>query len=91
MCRNIRVLHNFDPPATEDEVHAAALQFVRKVSGATNPSAANREAFDAAVLEIAATTRHLLEHLTTAAPPKDRETEAAKARERSRQRFATAG
>jgi hypothetical protein len=88
MCRNIRTLHNFDPPATQDEVHAAALQYVRKVSGATKPSQANKAAFDEAVLEIAAVTRHLLEHLTTTAPPKDREVEAAKARARAELRYA---
>lgn len=87
MCRNIRTLHNFEPPATHDEVHAAALQYVRKISGSTKPSAANQAAFDEAVLEIAATTRHLLEHLTTAAPPKDREVEAAKARARAELRY----
>jgi len=87
MCRNIRVLHNFDPPATEDEVHAAALQFVRKVSGTTKPSAANQLAFDRAVAEIAHITRHLLEDLVTNAPPKDRDEEAAKARVRSEKRF----
>ncbi|MCW2784133.1 MAG: hypothetical protein JWP74_650 [Marmoricola sp.] len=87
MCRNIRTLHNFEPPATHDEVHAAALQFVRKVSGATKPSAANQAAFDEAVLEIAAATRHLLGHLTTNAPPKDRAEEAAKARARSQLRY----
>jgi hypothetical protein len=88
MCRNIRTLHNFDPPATTDEVHAAALQYVRKVSGAAKPSAANQAAFDAAVDEIAHVTRHLLEALVTAAPPKDREIEAAKARARSAERYA---
>jgi hypothetical protein len=87
MCRNIRTLHNFEPPATKDEVHAAALQFVRKVSGSTKPSAANQEVFDEAVLEIAAVTRHLLGHLTTTAPPKDREVEAAKARARAELRY----
>jgi len=90
MCRNIRVLHNFDPPATDDEVHAAALQFVRKVSGATRPSTANQAAFDRAVAEIAHITRHLLEDLVTSSPPKDREEEAAKARARSEKRFGTA-
>ena len=90
MCRNIRVLHNFDPPATEDEVHAAALQFVRKVSGTTKPSAANQLAFDRAVAEIAHITRHLLEDLVTNAPPKDRDEEAAKARVRSEKRFGAA-
>jgi hypothetical protein len=88
MCRNIRTLHNFEPPATRDEVHAAALQYVRKVSGTSKPSLANREAFDRAVLEVAETTRRLLDELTTAAPPKDREVEAAKARERSAARYA---
>ena len=88
MCRNIRTLHNFDPPATRDEVHAAALQYVRKVSGATRPSQANQDAFDRAVLEVAATTRRLLGELTTTAPPKDREVEAAKARARAATRYA---
>jgi hypothetical protein len=88
MCRNIRTLHNFDPPATNDEVHAAALQYVRKVSGSTKPSQANQAAFDEAVHEIAHITRHLLEHLTTSAPPKNREAEAAKARARAEVRYA---
>ena len=88
MCRNIRTLHNFEPPATNDEVHAAALQFVRKVSGTTKPSAANQAAFDEAVHEVAHVTRHLLEALVTNAPPKDREVEAAKARARSAERYA---
>ena len=88
MCRNIRTLHNFEPPATEDEVHAAALQFVRKVSGSTKPSAANQAAFDAAVHEIAHITRHLLDDLVTTAPPKDRDVEAAKARARAAERYA---
>jgi hypothetical protein len=88
MCRNIRTLHNFEPPATPDEVHAAALQYVRKVSGTTKPSLANREAFDRAVLEVADSTRRLLAELTTTAPPKDREVEAAKARERAAARYA---
>jgi hypothetical protein len=88
MCRNIRTLHNFEPPATTDEVHAAALQYVRKVSGTTKPSQANQAAFDRAVLEVAATTRRLLEELVTTAPPKDREVEAAKARERAAARYA---
>ena len=87
MCRNIRTLHNFEPPATRDEVHAAALQYVRKVSGATHPSQANADAFDAAVLEVAAATQRLLDALTTTAPPKDRAVEAAKARARSAARF----
>jgi len=86
MCRNIRTLHNFDPPATDDEVHAAALQYVRKVSGTTKPSAANQAAFDHAVAEVAHITRHLLEELVTGAPPKDRDIEAAKARARAAQR-----
>jgi hypothetical protein len=88
MCRNIRPLNNFAPPATDDEVTAAALQFVRKVSGATKPSAANQAAFDAAVHEIAHITRHLIDELVTTAPPKDREVEAAKARERAALRYA---
>lgn len=87
MCRNIRTLHNFSPPATSDEVNAAALQYVRKVSGATKPSAANQEAFDRAVHEVAHATEHLLQALTTTAPPKDREVEAAKARARSAERY----
>ena len=82
MCRNIRPLNNFEPPATNDEVTAAALQFVRKVSGTTKPSQANQAAFDRAVAEIAHTTRHLLDELVTTAPPKNREVEAAKARAR---------
>jgi hypothetical protein len=89
MCRNIHTLHNFEPAATNDEVHAAALQYVRKVSGSTKPSKANAEAFDRAVDEIAHITRHLLDDLVTTAPPKDREVEAAKARARSAQRYAT--
>jgi hypothetical protein len=88
MCRNIRTLHNFEPPATTDEVHAAALQYVRKVSGSTRPSMANQAAFDRAVLEVAAITRRLLDELVTTAPPKDREVEAAKARERAAARYA---
>jgi hypothetical protein len=87
MCRNIRVLHNFEPPATSDEVTAAALQYVRKVSGTTKPSQANQEAFDRAVHEVAHATQHLLEALVTTAPPKDREVEAEKARERARLRY----
>jgi hypothetical protein len=90
MCRNIRTLHNFDPPATHDEVHAAALQYVRKVSGTTKPSAANQAAFDEAVHEIAHITRHLLEAMVTTAPPKNREEEAIKAKARSEKRFARA-
>jgi hypothetical protein len=88
MCRNIRTLHNFEPPATRDEVQAAALQYVRKVSGSTRPSQANQAAFDLAVREVAAATQHLLDHLTTSAPPKDREVEAAKARARAAERYA---
>jgi hypothetical protein len=90
MCRSIHVLHNFEPAASDDEVHAAALQYVRKISGSTKPSKANEEAFDRAVAEIAHITQHLLEDLVSTAPPKDREVEAAKARERSAKRFATA-
>jgi len=88
MCRSIQTLYNFAPPATDDEVRAAALQYVRKVSGAPKPSAANQEAFDAAVREVAHATQHLLEALVTSAPPKDREVEAAKARARSAERYA---
>jgi hypothetical protein len=90
MCRNIHTLHNFEPAATDDEVHAAALQYVRKISGFTKPSQANRETFDRAVEEIAHISRHLLEDLVTTAPPKNREVEAEKHRERSAKRFATA-
>ena len=88
MCRNIRTLHNFEPPATRDEVEAAALQFVRKVSGSTHASQANQAAFDRAVAEVTATTRRLLAELTTNAPPKDREVEAAKAKARAAARYA---
>lgn len=91
MCRSIRVLHNFEPPATEDEVQAAALQYVRKISGATHPSAVNTEAFDAAVEAVAAATRTLLESLVTKAPTRDREVEAAKAKARAAERYGTAG
>ena len=90
MCRNIRTLHNFEPPATADEIHASALQYVRKISGSTKPSAANAEAFDRAVGEIAAVTTKLLDELVTNAPPKDREVEAQKARERAAKRSAAA-
>lgn len=90
MCRNIRTLHNFEPAATEEEVRAAALQYVRKVSGSTKPSRANAEAFDRAVDEVAQATTKLLDHLVTTAPPKDREVEAAKHRERSAKRYAAA-
>lgn len=89
MCRNIRQLHNFEPPATSDEVSAAALQFVRKVSGSTKPSQANQEAFDRAVREVAHATQHLLDSLVTTAPPKDREVEAEKARARAALRYGT--
>jgi hypothetical protein len=87
MCRNIRTLHNFEPPATHDEVAAAALQYVRKVSGSTKPSAANQEAFDRAVEQVTAVTHELLDSLVTNAPPKDREVEAAKARARAAERY----
>ena len=87
MCRNIRPLHNFDPPASDDEVRAAALQFVRKISGSTKPSKANEAAFEQAVEEIAHVSRHLLAHLSTNAPPKNREVEAEKRRARAQQRY----
>lgn len=87
MCRNIHTLHNFEPPATEDEVHAAALQYVRKISGTTKPSQANQDAFDLAIEEIAAATGKLLAGLTTNAPPKDRDAEAAKAKSRAMIRY----
>jgi hypothetical protein len=90
MCRSIHVLHNFEPAANNDEIHAAALQYVRKISGSTKPSKANEEAFNHAVAEIAHITGHLLEDLVAFGPPKDREVEAAKAKERSAARFATA-
>ncbi|HEY1155097.1 MAG: DUF2277 domain-containing protein [Pseudarthrobacter sp.] len=90
MCRNIRTLHNFEPHATSEEVHAAALQYVRKISGSTKPSKANQEAFDEAVHEIAHITQHLLDSLVTQAPPKDREAEAAKARARAVVRYGAA-
>jgi hypothetical protein len=88
MCRNIRTLHNFEPAASQDEIEAAALQYVRKISGFTKPSKANEEAFHAAVHEIAHISAHLLEALTTNAPPKNREVEAAKARARAAERYA---
>jgi hypothetical protein len=88
MCRNIRTLHNFEPPATEDEIRASSLQYVRKISGFTRPSQANTEAFDRAVDEVADVTRRLLDELVTNAPPKDREAEAAKAKARSAARYA---
>jgi hypothetical protein len=87
MCRNIRPLFNFEPPATEEEIHAAALQYVRKVSGTRKPSAGNLDTFERAVAEIAKATRRLVDSLETTAPPKNREVEAIKARERSAQRF----
>ena len=90
MCRNIRTLHNFEPPATSEEVHDAALQYVRKISGSTKPSQANAEAFERAVERIAAATADLLDELVTSAPPKDREVEAAKRRARASARYATA-
>lgn len=87
MCRNIRTLYNFDPPVTAEEIHAASLQFVRKVSGFTRPSAANQEAFDRAVHEVAHSIHHLMESLVTAAPKKNREAEAAKARAKAAVRY----
>jgi hypothetical protein len=90
MCRNIRTLHNFEPPATDEEVHDAALQYVRKISGSTKPSQANTKAFEHAVDEVAHATRHLLDALVTNAPPKDREVEAAKRRARAQERYASA-
>jgi len=90
MCRNIRTLYNFSPSATDEEVRAASLQFVRKVSGFNKPSLANQAAFDCAVDDVARAARKLLDALTTTAPPKDRATEAAKARERAAQRFGQA-
>jgi hypothetical protein len=88
MCRNIRTLYNFDPPADEEEVEAAALQYVRKISGFTKPSQANAEAFEEAVAAVAEVSSRLLDQLVTSAPPKDREVEAAKRRARAEQRFA---
>jgi hypothetical protein len=88
MCRNIRTLHNFEPPATSDEVHASAVQYVRKISGFTKPSQANEEAFEAAVRAVTEASMTLLGELTTSAPPKNREVEAAKAKARSAQRYA---
>ncbi|ADB50405.1 DUF2277 domain-containing protein [Conexibacter woesei] len=88
MCRNIRTLYNFEPPATTDEVHGAALQYVRKISGFTRPSQANAEAFERAVAAVTEVSRRLLAELETNAPPKDREVEAAKARARAQQRYA---
>ena len=88
MCRNIRPLHNFEPPATADEVRSAALQYVRKVAGASRPSRANEEAYEVAVAAVAEATQRLLDSLVTTAPPKDREEEAAKARARAQARYA---
>jgi hypothetical protein len=88
MCRNIRTLHNFDPPASDEEIRASALQYVRKVSGSTKPSRANAEAFERAVDEITAVTTRLLSELTSSAPPKSREAEAAKRQARAAQRYA---
>jgi len=88
MCRNIKTLHNFEPPATDDEVHAAALQFVRKISGTAKPSRANEAVFQRAVEEIAHVSRHLLDDLVTVSPPRDRDAEAARARERFARRQA---
>ena len=90
MCRNIKTLHNFEPPATDEEVRAAALQYVRKVSGAQKPSMANEAVFERAVDEIAHVTQHLLADLVTAASPRDREVEAARARARTEKRFGQA-
>jgi hypothetical protein len=91
MCRNIRTLFNFEPPATDDEIHASALQFVRKLSGFNKPSHVNAAAFDRAVDEVAAVARRLLSELETTAPARDREVEAEKARARSRERFGVRG
>ena len=89
MCRNIRTLHNFDPPATDEEIRASALQYVRKISGSTKPSRANVDAFERAVDEVALTTSKLLDDLVSNAPPKDRDVEAAKRRERAAKRYGT--
>jgi hypothetical protein len=88
MCRNIRTLHNYEPPASESEIHEAALQYVRKISGSSKPSQANAEAFERAVEEVALATTRLLDELVTQAPPKNREVEAAKRRARAAERFA---
>ncbi len=90
MCRNIKTLHNFEPPATDEEVQAAALQYVRKVSGSQKPSKANEAAFERAVAEVAHVTQHLLAELVTASPPRDRDVEAARARARAEKRFGRA-
>jgi hypothetical protein len=91
MCRNIRTLHNFEPPATTDEVQAAALQYVRKIAGTTKPARDNAEAFERAVAEVAHATQHLLDALVPHAEPKDRDVEAAKARARAAERYGRAG
>jgi hypothetical protein len=90
MCRNIRTLHNFEPPATKEEIHASALQYVRKISGYNKPSRANAEAFERAVAEVTAVSTRLLAELTTTAAPRNREAEAAKARVRAQERYAAA-
>jgi hypothetical protein len=90
MCRNIRTLHNYEPPASAEEVHEASLQYVRKISGSNKPSQVNAEIFERAVMEVEAATQRLLDGLVTKAPPKDREVEAEKRRARARERFATA-
>jgi hypothetical protein len=90
MCRNIRTLHNFEPPATPEEIEAAALQYVRKISGASKPSKANEAVFERAVQEVTEASKRLLESLVTAAPPRDREVEAERARKRAAERFGTA-
>ena len=89
MCRNIKMLHNFEPPATDEEIHLSSLQFVRKLSGCTHPSKANQVAFDRAVKKVALAARELIDQLVTDAPPRDREVEALKARARSAERFRT--
>jgi hypothetical protein len=90
MCRNIKTLHNFEPPATDEEIRSAALQYVRKISGSTKPSKANEAAFERAVEEVTASSMHLLHSLVTSAPPRSREVEAERARERARKRFPAA-
>jgi len=90
MCRNIKTLHNFEPPATDEEIHAAALQYVRKISGSAKPSKANEAAFERAVEEVTASSMRLIRSLVTSAPPRNREVEAERARERGRKRFAAA-
>jgi hypothetical protein len=90
MCRNIKTLHNFEPPATDEEIQAAALQYVRKISGSARPSKANEAAFERAVEEVTASSMRLIRSLVTSAPPRNREVEAERARERGRKRFAAA-